>query len=136
MIIQARQAFEIKDKVLGILSLRYNEIRTGVDEKWKGNSFFSALMSDGLIVYYEDDKSKTVETANKKAADKQEAKIEKTELDRLIDEAKAKAKRDAEEVATTQGFDKMKADKLLKTYTEKAISEAKETYEKSKKVKE
>lgn len=132
MIIQAKQAFKIDNPKLGKLEMKYLEIRSGVDENWKTDGFFKALLNDGLITYYEDDKSNTVEQADAESKKAQVSKEERTELDRLIDEAKAKAAFDAGEVSKTQGYDKVKSEKTLKRYTEKYVAQAKEDYEKSK----
>lgn len=129
MIIQAKQAFEVRDKNLGILSLRYNEIRTNVSEEWKNNSFFASLLADGLVIFYEDTKDSTVEGKEQEAAEKAANKEAATELDRLLDEAKNKAIHDAEEVAITQGFDKTKAEKVKAKYIKQYQAEAKEKYE-------
>ena len=129
MIIQANQAFEVRDRALGILSLKYGEIRAGVDEGWNNNDFFKALVADGLIAYYSDTKDITKEKADKEAKAKSIKSEEDTELLRLIDEAKAKAKADAEQVIATHGYDKQKSDRILKQYTEDAVKSAKEKYE-------
>lgn len=129
MIIQANQAFEVRDKHLGVLSLKYGEIRSNVDEGWNNNDFFKALVADGLIAYYSDSKDATAEKAQKEAKAKSVKAEEDTELLRLIDEAKAKAKADAEQVIATHGYDKQKSDRILKQYTEDAVKAAKEKYE-------
>lgn len=128
MIIQANQAFEVIDRKLGVLSLKYGEIRANVDEGWNNNDFFKALVADGLIAYYSDSKDATAEKAQKEAKAKSEKAEEDTELNRLIDEARAKAKSEAEQVIATHGYNKNKGDRILKQYTEDAIKAVKEKY--------
>ncbi len=128
MIIQARQAFKCQDKILGELTLKYLEIKSGVDEAWKNNEYFQLLLKDGLIVYFEDNKDATLEKKVKESKQQKVDKEENTELTRALDEAKAKAIFDAKEVAKTQGYPKDKADEVQKTYIERYTKEVKEKF--------
>lgn len=129
MIIQANQAFEVRDSKLGVLSLKYGEIKSGVDDNWMQHSFFKGLVDDGLVVFYKDTKDTTAEAAQKDAKAKSIKADENAELNRLIDEAKNQAKIEAEQVIATHGYDKNKSERILKEYTEQAIKKAKELYE-------
>ena len=135
MIIQANQAFEVRDSKLGVLSLKYGEIKSGVDDEWMNHSFFKGLVDDGLVVFYKDSKDTTAEAAQKDAKAKSIESEEDNELNRLIDEAREKAKIEAEQVTITHGYDKNKSERILKEYTDAAINKAKEDYEASKKAK-
>lgn len=129
MIIQARQAFKCQDVKLGTLEMRYMEIRSGVDDDWKNNKFFQELLADGLVLFFSDTADKTIEAGVKENAGKKEAKIVDTELKRILDEAKAKAVHEAGIVCKSQGYDKVKSDKVKKQYIEKYVAEAKAEYE-------
>ena len=62
-------------------------------------------------------------------AGKKEDKIVDTELARILDEAKAKAVHEAGQIATTQGLDKVKADKLQEKLIKEYVAKAKKEYE-------
>lgn len=133
MIIQARQAFKCQNAKLGTLELRYQEIRSGVDEAWKEDEFFKALLKDGLVIFFSDTADKTIEAKVKETAGKKEEKIKDTELQRLLDEAKAKAITEAGVIAKSQGYDKIKADEVQKELIEKACNQVKQDYAKTQK---
>jgi len=129
MIIQARQAFKCQDVNLGTLELKYMEIRSNVDDGWKDNDFFKDLLADGLVIFFSDTADKTIEKGVQENAGKKEDKIVDTELARILDEAKAKAVHEAGQIATTQGLDKVKADKLQEKLIKEYVAKAKKEYE-------
>ena len=124
MIIQARQSFRIEqgDEVLEMKNM---DIAT-VDDRWAEHPFLQGLLKGGKVIYYIDNKDKTVETANKKAKDKAVEQEEANELKRLIDQAKETARLEAEQIAQTQGLDEKHKKALIETKTAEAIKKVQE----------
>lgn len=128
MIIHARQAIDIYDPNIGRLELKYLETAR-IDDRWVENKFFCTLVDDGLITYFKDnEKSSAVDEKIKAAEIRQIEAEDKNDKQRVLDEAIAKARSEAEEVCKVQGYDEIRKESIINNYVQKAVEEVEKQF--------
>lgn len=128
MIIHARQAIDIYDPNIGRLELKYLETAR-IDDKWVENKFFCTLVDDGLITYFKDNEKSSVVDEKIKAAEIRQIEAEdKNDKQRVLDEAIAKARSEAEEVCKVQGYDEIRKESIINNYVQKAVEEVEKQF--------
>ncbi len=128
MIIHARQAIDIYDPNIGRLELKYLETAR-IDDRWVENKFFCTLVDDGLITYFKDNEKSSVVDEKIKAAEIRQIEAEdKNDKQRVLDEAIAKARSEAEEVCKVQGYDEIRKESIINNYVQKAVEEVEKQF--------